>query len=107
MTDTSLARDRHNKGIQALAPGTVQVVAYTGTAARTTNALATDCVVVRLVSSTDCYIKIGTGSPTATTSDVFLPASTPEYFKVSGESTLKISAIQSSASGNLNVCEMT
>jgi hypothetical protein len=49
------------------------------------------------------YIKIGS-SPTATTSDVYLPADAAEYFTIaSGE---KVSAVQVSSGGTLHVTEI-
>lgn len=106
MTDTYLAKDRFNHAIQALAPSTSQTVSVSSSSAATANALNRNTVVVRLVSTTNCFIRIGTGTPTATVADVFLPAFTPEYFRVSGNNTLRIAAIQSSASGSLYVTEM-
>lgn len=90
--------------IQAFKPGTVQVVAYTGTSAASSNAFGTGTHLVRLVATTDCHIKFA-GTPTATTSDMFLPAFTAEYF-LAGEGE-KVAAIQLSSGGNLNVTEMT
>lgn len=107
MTTTRLAMDRYNHAIQALKPGTCQTVAYTGTAARTTNAMSGDTLVVRLVATTDCFVLIGTGSPTAATTDMFLPGGQVEYFRVDGKDTVKISAIRSVADGSLYVTEMT
>lgn len=77
-------------------------VTYTGTAG-TTAAVTTDARVVRVVSTTDCYIQIGI-SPTATSADLFLPAYTPEYFGAQGGVTgTKVSAIQVSTGGSIYV----
>jgi hypothetical protein len=82
---------------------TVQSVAYTGTAGTITNTIGLGCQVVRLLCTTDAFVKIAT-SPTATTSDVYLPGLTVEYFVCSpGE---KVSAIQVSAGGTLYVTEI-
>jgi hypothetical protein len=102
-----LARDRYNAPIQALAPGTVQAVTTaTGASAATATALAVTTVVVRVVSTTDCYLAIGTGTPTASSASLLLPASTPEYFRVSGGDTIKVAALAVTAAGLLNVTEM-
>ena len=106
MTDTYLAKDRFNHAIQALAPSTSQTVSVSSSSAATTNALAKSTVVVRLISTTNCFVKIGTGTPTAAVTDMFLPAFTAEYFRVNGNDTIKIAAIQLSASGSLYVTEM-
>lgn len=106
MTTTYLAKDRFNHAIQCLSPGTTQTVAISGTSAATSNALSKDTVVIRVVATTNCFIRIATGTPTATTADVPLMASVPEYFRVNGQNTLKVAGIQMSASGSLYVTEM-
>lgn len=106
MTSTYLAKDRFNHSIQALAPSTSQTVAVSATSAATTNALDKNTVVVRVIPTTNCFVKIGTSTPTATTADMFMPAFTAEYFRVNGNETLKIAVIQQSASGSLYVTEM-
>lgn len=85
-------------------PGTSQTVSVSGTSAATTNAVGSYINKVRLRSTTDCFIKFAK-SPTATTSDMFLPAGETEYFDVKPGQ--KVAAIQSSASGTLYVTEMT
>lgn len=85
-------------------PVTTQVVAFTGTSAASSNAFGAGINVVRLVASSACHIKFD-GSPTATTSDVYLPADWPEYFVVTQGQ--KVAAIQASAGGNLIVTEMS
>jgi hypothetical protein len=85
-------------------PLLTQTVAYTGTAGTITNPVGDYTSLVRVVVSTAAFIKIAK-SPTATTSDVYLAANTPEYFIIHpGE---KVSAIQSAAGGSLYVTEMT
>lgn len=106
MPDTRLAVDKYQHPIQALLPGTTQTVAISGTSAATTNALSTDTLVIRVLATTNCFIKIATGSPTATTSDFPLIANIPEYLRVDGKSTVKVAGIQMSASGSLYVTEM-
>lgn len=88
-------------GVQALRPGTHQKVAYTGTAGTIANAVKAS--IVRVVCTSAAYIATGT-APTATTSDVYVAADQPEYFRVlPGE---KVSAVQVSAGGTLHVTEM-
>jgi len=83
--------------------GTSQVKAYTTTAA-IDNAIGSGTNKVRVVVTTAAYIKIGE-SPTATTSDVYMPADSPEYFTISaGE---KVAAVQVSSGGNLHVTEVS
>jgi hypothetical protein len=83
--------------------GTHQSAAYTGTHGVITNAISAGVQKVRVVVTTAAYIKIAS-SPTATSSDVYMPADTPEYFTIKeGE---KVSAIQVSSGGTLHVTQI-
>jgi len=66
--------------IPALRPSTTEVVAYDAAAA-TTVAFGSDVTVLRIMSNTDCHYKLGS-APTATTSDVPLPANVVEYVAI-------------------------
>jgi hypothetical protein len=58
---------------------------------------------VRILVTTDAYVKVGK-SPTATTSDVYVAALSPEYVIVNpGEA---VSAVQVSAAGSVSVTEV-
>lgn len=81
---------------------THQSAAFTGTAGTTTNAVSLGTKKVRIIVTSAAYVKVGV-SPTATTSDVYMPADSAEYVTVSsGE---KVSAVQVSAGGTLHVTE--
>ena len=83
--------------------GTHQSAAYTGTAGTITTAFSSAMKKARVVVTSAAYIKIGV-APTATTSDVYMPADAPEYFTVAtGE---KVSAVQVSSGGTLHVTEI-
>lgn len=83
--------------------GTVQSVAYTGTAGTIANGVANGVQKARLLSTTDCYVKISNAGTAATTSDTYLAALSPEYVTVaSGE---KVSAIQVTTGGTIYVTE--
>ncbi len=56
---------------------------------------------VRLVASVDMFINFGTTA--STTTSMFLPAYTPEYFQSVG---VNIAAIVASGSGSLYITEM-
>lgn len=76
--------------------GTTQTVAYTGASAACSTAFAAGTKQIRVTANSACCIKVA-GSPTATTSDAYLPAHVVEYFTVnSGE---KIAAIRASTDG--------
>lgn len=85
-------------------PGITQTKAYTGTAGVIDNAISNGITVVRVWLSTAGFIAIG-AAPTATTSDIPMPANTPEYFIVPPGA--KVSAVQSASGGNLFVTEMS
>lgn len=85
-------------------PLTTQKASYTGTAAAISTAISNNVHVVRVVATTACYIAVGS-SPTATTSDMYLPAAIPEYLTIHPGQ--KISAVQVAAGGDLYVTEMT
>jgi hypothetical protein len=84
--------------------GTHQSIAYTTVAGTITNAVGDETKAVRVVCTSAAYIKIGK-APTATSSDVYVPADKPEVFRIgAGE---KVSAIQVAAGGTLHVTELT
>jgi hypothetical protein len=106
MTDIILPADKFNNSIQAMRIGVTQSVTVGLSSAATANALSKNTIIVRLVSTSDCFVKITTGTPTATPADMFLPAGVPEYIGVDGFTTLKVAAIQSTTGGTLYVTEM-
>lgn len=83
---------------------TNQTVSVSGTSAAVTNAFGNGTTIIRLVSTTDCYLKFG-ATPTAVATDMLLPANVVEYFGATPG--VKIAALQRSASGVLYVTEMT
>jgi hypothetical protein len=84
--------------------GSTQSVSYTGTAGTITNAVGSETYQVRIVTTTDAFVKID-NSPTATTRDMPVFASLPEYFTIAPGQ--KVSAIQSSSGGTLQVTELS
>lgn len=83
--------------------GTHQSVAYTGTAGTISNGVGAQTYAVRVIVTSAAYVKIG-DSPTATTSDVYMPAGIAESFTITPGQ--KVSAIQVSAGGTLHVTEL-
>lgn len=95
-------KDDNGSPIQATVPVTVQNISYSTAAQSAAFNAMTKCV--RLVASTGCYVLFGS-NPTATTSNgARLVTDTPEYFAVKAGD--KLSVIQQTASGSLNVTEM-
>ena len=84
--------------------GNHQKAAFTGTAGTIANGFGTQTKTIRVIVTTAAYVKVGNG-PTATSSDMYMPADRPEYFTVSPGQ--KVSAIQVSAGGDLHVTEMS
>lgn len=85
--------------------GPGQVVAYTGTAGTIANALPPNCTAVWVFCTSIAHVKVSEGGTSATTSDFPVPASQPVIFPIAeNDGTVKVSAIQSAAGGNLHVC---
>ena len=81
-------------------PGASVKVAYTGTAG-TTAAVSANAVAVRVVSTTDCFIEIGTSPTAVADTGLYLVAGLPEYF--SCPPSAKVSAIQVASGGTIYV----
>lgn len=89
----------------------VQTVAFTTTSAQAPNPFGPQTYQVRVVANSDCHVKIGSGSVTATTSDPFLPSGTIDYLMVSpGETIAAVEAATNghvtATAGTLNVTEL-
>lgn len=83
---------------------TVQNITYTSTAGTIAAPIGSQTYRLRVLVTTDAYVKVGSGTPTATTADAYLPGLIPEYFTCTpGQS---VSAVQVSANGTLNVTEI-
>lgn len=81
-----------------------QSVSITATSAATSNAVGAQTYAVALFCDQDVHIRFGS-SPTALTTDLFLPASTMVFFPIApGE---KVAGIRNSADGTLHVSELT
>lgn len=99
---TILAQDGRGFTAQVIRPGVTQTVSVTGVSAAVANAVTSRTKIIRVVCTSDCHYRIG-ATPTATTSDPFLPANVVEYVGInSGQ---KIAFIQNSANGTAYVTE--
>jgi hypothetical protein len=83
--------------------GTTQHVAYTGTAGEITNAVGGQTMKVRVVCTTDAFVRIGAPGDTANTNDAYIVALDPEYFTCTPGQ--KVSAMQVASNGTLYVTE--
>ena len=86
--------------------GTKQTAAYTGTAGITTSSVSSGVTKVRVLVTTDAWVYPTDGPAfTVATSSLgsYVPALTPEYITVTPGQ--KISAVQVTTGGNLEVTE--
>lgn len=90
----------HNT-FDAIAPGASQTVSVAGTHAES-SAFQSNTSIVRLYSTTNCWIAFGS-APVADNTGMYLLAGIVEYFAVTGGN--KVSALQDTASGTLYITE--
>ena len=85
-------------------PITKQTASHTGTAGTITNPIGTQTYAVRVVTTSDAYVYIADGTAATSVNGFYLPALKPEYFITTPGQ--KVSAVQVSAGGTLEVTEM-
>lgn len=103
MSKVTLAVDSNGFPIVgALHPGKTIAVQYTNIAG--INATPLVAQIVRLRSTTDCYIKFSTDGMLATSNDMFLKANQPEIFSLKADK--YISAIRVTDNGTLYITIM-
>ena len=90
------------------------VMTVGGTSTQTTTTLSGFIDAVRLVCTAACYVAIGASPQTAaftagnaTGQDIYLPADTPQVFRVPRSTQNVIAAIQVSSGGTLYITEMS
>jgi len=94
--------DANGNDVPLFVPGTSYNTAYTGTAG-TQAALTSGCRMIRVICTTDAYVKVGIGV-TATASHMLVIADVVTLIPVS--ESYVVSAIQHTSGGNLHVTEM-
>ena len=99
---TTLPRDESGAPVEALPIGTTQTAAFTATSAAISNAVGTDTRVVRVVATQACHVAVR-AAPTATTSNMYLPADTVVLIGITPGQ--KLAAIRSAVDGTLFVTE--
>lgn len=97
---TILAQDLNANEIQCVGLGSSQAVSFDASVQST--AFSANTRIIRVVSTTDCFIAIGS-NPTATSSSTFVPFGSVEYFKVAGA--VKLAAIKSTTAGVIYITE--
>ena len=93
-----------NHTSEVFMPSTNQTIAVGAASVAVTNAFGAYTTVVRLISTTACHIRLGGGTPTATTADPYLPANVDWFIEVAPGQ--RVAAIQNTAGGTLHVTEM-
>jgi len=103
---TKQARDDNGVPLEGIfSPGLTQAVSYTATAGVTSDPVTDGVSVVRLMSTTDCFIAVG-ASPTADSSGMYIAATVETFIRVRNDGTDKISGVRVSSDGTLYVTEM-
>ncbi len=85
-------------------PSTTQTVSLSTSSAATSNAFGSQIDKVMVTSTAACFVKFD-GTPTATTSDVYIAANTPYFFNVAGSD--KCAGIVASSTATLYVTELS
>jgi len=101
MSKSAFSDSVGNQIYQAIYQGPSQTVAITNANLQSV-AFATDCDIIRIACDQDCFLEIGL-NPVATTSSMFLPKGSVEYFGADGN--FKISVIRKSTNGTLYITE--
>lgn len=92
-----------NNPSEVFTVGVNQTITTGAASAAVTNPFGAYTSVVRLCATAACHIKVA-ATPTATTSDPYLPANVDWFIEVAPGQ--KVAAIQNAAAGVLHVTEM-
>lgn len=85
--------------------GTTQIITVGAASSAVTNPFGAQTYAIRVASAVGAFVNIGDGTPTATTSNTFVPPNWPEYFAVNPGQ--RIAAIQAATGGSMSVTELT
>lgn len=107
---TSLPKDSDNNAIPALRlrSGGAHAIAVTGTSARNATAFTSFCRVVSLYATGPVFIRFGSSSVTAATTDHYFPAGVYYDFAIQGSKTAQngyVAAIRAEGDCTLYVSE--
>lgn len=105
MAYTKLVRDQNGSTVQALGPSPTGVATVAIGASSARVALPSNCDVIRVAASNDCYIKFGDVTVAATASDTIFPKGA-ELFTIPAGTTY-LAVIQLGAvTGNVSITPM-
>lgn len=93
---------------QVMKPTTAYVVAVTATSAAQTAPITFGVDTVRIVSTSNCWVKLGSGTPVADkTTSAYVPLGQVELFAVNPTGKESLAVIRDTADGSLSITEMS
>ena len=104
MGRSRLPTDKTGERIQALFPARAQNFAVTATTARNGTDFGADVTVVELTPTQDMFVKFGSSTVVATTSDIPLLAGIVYTYHTQGN--LRVAAIRDTVDGTLRITEL-
>jgi len=102
---SSVARDDRGQLTQIYALGTSQVMTVSASSVQS-NAIASDCTIIRLASGSTahCHFEIGSNPTASLTTSAMLPANTVQYVKVAGGS--KVAVIRGGTAVDISITQI-
>jgi hypothetical protein len=100
-----VARDDLGQLTQIYALGTTQVMTVSASSVQS-NAIASDCTIIRLASGSTahCHFEIGSNPTASLTTSAMLPANTVQYVKVAGGS--KVAVIRGGTAVDISITQI-
>jgi hypothetical protein len=102
---SSVARDDRGQLTQIYAFGTSQVMTVSASSVQS-NAIASDCTIIRLASGSTahCHFEIGSNPTASLTTSAMLPANTVQFVKVAGGS--KVAVIRGGTAVDISITQI-
>jgi hypothetical protein len=102
---SKLARDDNGQLTQIYTLGTTQVMTVTASSVQS-NAIASDCTIIRLAVSgaAHCHFQIGSNPTASLTTSPMAPANSVEYLKVSGGD--KVAVIRGGTAVDISITQV-
>jgi hypothetical protein len=102
---SKLAKDDNGQLTQIYQLGTTQVMTVTGSSVQS-NAIASDCTIIRLATSSGahCHFQIGSNPTASLTTSPMLPPNSVGYFKVTGGD--KVAVIRGATAVDISISQV-
>jgi len=102
---SKLARDDNGQITQIYQLGTTQVMTVTGSSVQS-NAIASDCTIIRLATSSGahCHFEIGSNPTASLTTSPMMPPNSVGYFKVNGGD--KVAVIRGGTAVDISISQV-